>query len=105
MPLDDRGLWAPADFSALRSETFSAPRLGGGLRAQRAYLREPKRDRHGRSYEGRNHALLGQGFHDTREAERLLLEAASERGLSHDAVRIEARPWLNSEIQAGFGPS
>ncbi len=105
MPIDERGLWAPADFSQLRSETFSAPRLGGGLRAQRAYLREPKRDRRGRDYAGRNHALLGQGFHGTREAERLLLDAAAERGLSHESVAIEAQPWLQTEINAGLGPS
>ena len=105
MPLDDRGLWSPADFSRLRSETFSAPQLGRGLRAQRAYLREPRRDRHGRSYVGRNHALLGSGFHDTREAERLLLDAAEEQGLSHEAVAIEAAPWLETEINAGLGPS
>ncbi len=105
MPLDERGLWSPADFSRLRSETFSAPRLGGGLRARRAYLREPKRDRHGREYQGRNHALLGNGFHDVREAERLLLDAADDQGLGHDAVAIEARPWLETEINAGLGPS
>ncbi len=104
MPLDDRGLWSPADFSQLRSETFSAPRLGVGLRAQRAYLREPKRDRHGREYVGRNHALLGSGFHDVDEAERLLLEAADEQGLSHSAIEIEAEPWLETEINAGLGP-
>ncbi len=105
MPLDDRGLWSPADFSQLRSETFSAPRLGRCLRAQRAHLREPKRDCHGREYLGRNHALLGHGFHDVREAERLLLDAADEQGLSHEAVAIEAQPWLETEINAGLGPS
>ena len=105
MPLDDRGLWSPAEFSELRSESFSVPRLGRCLRAQRAYLREAKRDRHGREYLGRNHALLGQGFHGVREAERLLLEAAEERGLSHEAVAIEAEPWLETEINAGLGPS
>ncbi len=105
MPIDDRGLWSPADFSQLRSERFSAPRLGGRLRAQRASLRTPKLDAHGRAYQGRNHALLGQGFHDVREAERLLLEAAEEQGLSHDAVSIEAASWLETEIQSSVGPS
>lgn len=105
MPLDDRGLWSPADFTQLRSERFSAPRLGRGLRARRAYLREPKRDRHGREYQGRNHALLGHGFHDVAEAEQLLLDAAAEQGLSHEAVTIEAEPWLETEINAGHGPS
>ena len=105
MPLDDRGLWSPADFSRLRSETFSAPQLGGGFRARRAHLRVPKRDRHGREYTARDHALLGNGFHDTREAERLLLDAASEQGLSHEAVSIEAESWLETEINAGLGPS
>ena len=105
MPLDERGLWSPADFSRLRSENFSAPRLGGRLRAQRAHLRVPKRDRHGREYIGRDHALLGNGFHDAREAERLLLDAAAEQGLPHEAVSIEAEPWLQTEINAGLGPS
>ena len=105
MPLDERGLWSPADFSRLRSETFSAPRLGGRLRAQRAHLRAPKRDRHGREYIGRDHALLGNGFHDAREAERLLLDAAAEQGLPHESVSIEAEPWLQTEINAGLGPS
>lgn len=105
MPIDDRGLWSPADFSQLRSERFSAPRLGRELRARRACLRETKRDRHGRPYLGRNHALLGSGFHDAREAERLLLDAAAEQGLSHEAVEIEAAPWLETEINAGLGPS
>ncbi len=105
MPLDERGLWSPADFSELRSERFSAPRLGVGLRAQRACLRTPKRDRHGREYLGRGQSLLGHGFHDAREAERLLLEAAEEAGLPHESVEIEARPWLDTEINAGLGPS
>jgi len=105
MPLDDRGLWSPADFSRLRSGTFSAPRLGGGLRAQRACLREPKRDRDGRPYVGRNHHLLGHGLHDIREAERLLIDAADEQGLSHDAIELEAEPWLEAEINASLGPS
>ena len=105
MPLDDRGLWSPADFSQLRSETFSAPRLGRSFRAQRAHLREPKRDQHGREYLGRNHTLLGNGFHDVREAELLLLDAADEQGLPHEAVSIEAQPWLETEINAGLGPS
>ena len=105
MPLDQRGLWSPADFSQLRSETFSAPRLGGGLRARRAYLREPKRDRHGREYLGRNHALLGNGVHDIREAERLLLDAAAEQGLGHESVAIDAQPWLETQINTGLGPS
>ena len=105
MSLDERGLWSPADFSHLRSETFSAPRLGGGLRAERASLRAPKRDRHGRAYQGRNHSLLGRGFHDVREAEQLLLDAAEAQGLSHDSLEIDARPWLETEINAGLGPS
>ncbi len=105
MPLDERGLWSPADFSQLRSTRFTAPRLGGGLRATRACLREPKQDRHGRPYPGRNHALLGHGFHDAREAERLLLDAAAEQGLTHEAVEIETAAWLETEINAGFGPS
>jgi len=104
MPLDERGLWSPADFSRLRSERFSAPRLGCGLRARRAYLREAKADRHGREYLGRGDALLGHGFHEVGEAERLLLEAAAEQGLGHEAVAIEAEPWLETEINAGFGP-
>ncbi len=105
MPLDERGLWSPADFSRARSERYSAPRLGGGLRAERACLRTPKRDRQGREYLGRDHALLGNGFHDVREAERLLLETAEAQGLSHESVAIEARPWLETEISAGLGPS
>ena len=105
MPLDHRGLWSPADFSQLRSRTFAAPRLGCGLRARRAYLREPKRDQHGREYLGRNHALLGHGFHDVREAERLLLDAAAEQELGHDSIEIEGRPWLETDINAGLGPS
>ena len=105
MPLDQRGLWSPADFSQLRSETFSAPQLGGRLRARRAYLREPKRDRHGRDYQGRNHALLGHGFHHTREAERLLLDAAESEGLTHESIQIEAAPWLETEINTSLGPS
>ncbi len=105
MPLDHRGLWSPADFSQLRSRTFATPRLGCGLRARRAYLREPKRDQHGREYVGRNHALLGHGFHDVREAERLLLDAAAEQGLGHDSIEIEGRPWLETDINAGLGPS
>ena len=104
MPLDERGLWSPADFSQLRSERFLAPQLGRGLRARRAFLREPKRDSHGRDYVGRNHALLGHGFHDVREAERLLLDAADEQSLSHNAIAIEAKPWLETEINAGLGP-
>ena len=105
MPLDERGLWSPADFSQSRSERYSAPRLGGGLRAQRAYLKTPKRDRRGREYLGRDHALLGHGFHDLREAERLLLETAAAQGLPHDSLEIEAQPWLATEINAGLGPS
>ena len=105
MPLDERGLWSPADFSQLRSEAFSVPQLGRCLRAQRAWLRETKRDCHGREYVGRNHALLGHGFHDVDEAERLLVDAAEEQGLSHEAVSIEASPWLETEINAGVGPS
>lgn len=105
MPLDERGLWSPADFSGLRSERFAAPRLGTGLRARRAHLRAPKRDRHGREYLGRDHALLGHGFHDVREAERLLLDAAEGLGLPHESVQIDAQPWLDTEINAGLGPS
>ena len=105
MPLDERGLWSPADFSELRSERFATPRLGTGLRARRAHLRKPKRSRQGREYLGRDHALLGHGFHDAREAERLLLDAAESLGLPHDSVQIEAQPWLETEINAGLGPS
>lgn len=105
MPLDDRGLYAPADFSQNRSQAFAAPQLAPSLRAQRARLREPKRDKHGRPYLGRNHALLGHGFHDVQEAERLLLDAAAEVGLAHDAVEIEAAPWLETEINSGLGPT
>ena len=65
----------------------------------------PKRDRHGREYHARDQALLGSGFHDTREAERLLLEAAHEQGLPHEAVSIEAAGWLETEINAGLGPN
>ena len=105
MPLDHRGLWSPADFSTLRSETFSVPQLGAGLRVRHAFLREPQRDRHGRAYDGRAHALLGHGFHDAREAERLLLDAAAQQGLPHDAIQIEAAPWLETEINSSMGPS
>ncbi|MCY3567441.1 MAG: hypothetical protein OXH38_02345 [Chloroflexi bacterium] len=105
MPLDERGLWSPADFSELRSERFSTPRLGTELRARRAHLRGPKRDRHGREYLGRDHALLGHGFHDAREAERLLLDTAAAQGLSHESVDIEAKHWLETEINAGLGPN
>ena len=105
MPIDERGRWSPADFSRTRSQRYSPPSLGGCLRAQRAYLRTPKRDRHGRPYLGRDHALLGHGFHDAREAERLLLEAAAAHGLPHEFIAIEARPWLETDIQAGLGPT
>ncbi len=105
MPLDERGLYAPADFSALRSRRFAAPQVAAGLRVQHGCLREPKQTRQGREYLGRNHHLLGQGFHDSREAERLLLEAAAQEGLPHDSVEIEARPWLETEINAGADPS
>lgn len=105
MPLDDRGLYAPADFSDLRSQRFAAPQVAAGLRVQRGCLREPKRSQQGREYLGRNHHLLGEGFHDAREAERLLLAAAEEEGLPHDSVEIEARPWLETEINASAGPS
>ena len=47
----------------------------------------------------------GHGFHDVREAERLLLDAAAEQGLGHDSIEIEGRPWLETDINAGLGPS
>jgi hypothetical protein len=48
---------------------------------------------------------IRDSFHDVREAERLLLDAAEEQGLSHESVAIEVEPWLESEINAGLGPS
>ena len=101
MPLDERGLYAPADFSALRSSAFDAPRANLGARALRAALRAPKRDKHGRRYSGRDQALLGNGFHSAAEAERLLLEAAEQSGLGHEAVEIDGRHWLRTRINAG----
>lgn len=95
----------PADFSALRSQRYSPPAVNTGVRAVRANLRVPKRDKHGRTYQGRDHHLLGHGFHDSREAERLLLQTAEELGLDHRAVELEARPWLRTQINAGLGPS
>ena len=104
MPLDERGLYAPADFTGLRSQRFSAPRVATGMRVERGCLREPKRSRQGREYLGRNHHLLGQGFHDSREAEQLLLDAAEQEGLGHESIEIEALPWLETEINASAGP-
>ncbi len=104
MPLDERGLYAPADFSDLRSRRFAAPQVAAGLRVQHGCLREPRRDRRGREYLGRNHHLLGQGFHDAREAERLLLQAAEQEALPHSSIELEARPWLETEINASVGP-
>lgn len=101
MPLDERGLYAPADFSALRSLAFDAPRVNSGARALRAALRMPKRDKHGRRYRGRDRSLLGRGHHPAAEAERILLDEADRLGLGHEAVEIEARHWLETEINAG----
>lgn len=101
MPLDERGLYAPADFSALRSSAFDAPRANLGARALRAALRVPKRDKHGRPHLGRDQALLGNGFHSAAEAERLLLDAAEQIGLGHEAVEIDGRHWLRTRINAG----
>ena len=88
-----------------RSQRYAPPAIHSGSRAVRANLRVRKTDRHGRGYVGRDQHLLGQGFHDSREAERLLLDAAEELGLGHDAVELEARHWLETEINAGLGPS
>ena len=101
MPLDERGLYAPADFSGLRSRAFDAPCANFGARALRAALRVPKRDKHGRAYLGRDHALLGNGFHPAAEAERLLLDAAEQIGAAHDAIEIDGRHWLRTPINAG----
>ena len=101
MPLDERGLYAPADFSALRSRAFDAPRFNSGARALRAALRMPKRDKHGRRYRGRGRSLLGRGHHPAAEAERILLDDADRLGLGHEAVEIEAGHWLATEINAG----
>lgn len=87
-----------------RSQRYGLPAINTGSRAVRANLRVGKTDRHGRGYVGRDQHLLGQGFHDSREAERLLLDAAEELGLGHDAVELEARHWLETEINAGLGP-
>ena len=48
---------------------------------------------------------VGHGFHDSREAERLLLESADELGLDHHALELDTRHWLETDINAGFGPS
>lgn len=89
----------------LRSRRYSPPAISTGARAVRANLRVPKTDRHGRRYIGRDQHLLGHGFHDSREAERLLLDAAEQLGLDHRAVELDARHWLETEINAGLGPS
>ena len=93
------------DFSPLRSRRYAPPAINTGVRAVRANLRVAKTDKHGRPYIGRDQHLLGQGFHDGREAERLLLDAADQLGLDHQAVELEARHWLQTEINAGLGPS
>lgn len=89
----------------LRSRRYAPPAINSGVRAVRANLRVAKTDKHGRRYIGRDQHLLGQGFHDGREAERLLLAAADELGLDHRAVELDARHWLETEINAGLGPS
>ncbi len=88
-----------------RSRRYQPPAISTGTRATRANLRVAKTDKHGRGYEGRDQHLLGHGFHDSREAERLLLEGADELGLGHRAVELDTRPWLETDINAGFGPS
>ena len=88
-----------------RSRRYAPPAVSTGTRAVRANLRVAKTDRHGRRYTGRDQHLLGQGFHDSREAERLLLDAAEQLGLDHRAVELNARHWLETEINAGLGPS
>ena len=93
------------DFSHLRSRRYQPPAINTGVRAVRANLRVAKTDKHGRTYIGRDQHLLGQGFHDGREAERLLLDAADQLGLDHKAVELDARHWLETEINAGLGPS
>lgn len=93
------------DIDRLRSRRYSPPAINCGVRAVRANLRVAKTDKHGRRYLGRDQHLLGQGFHDGREAERLLLAAADELGLDHHAVELDARHWLETEINAGLGPS
>ena len=93
------------DIDRLRSRRYSPPAINCGVRATRANLRVAKTDKHGRPYIGRDQHLLGQGFHDGREAERLLLAAADELGLDHHAVELDARHWLETEINAGLGPS
>lgn len=93
------------DTDRLRSRRYSPPAINCGVRATRANLRVAKTDKHGRRYIGRDQHLLGQGFHDGREAERLLLAAADELGLDHRAVELDARHWLETEINAGLGPS
>lgn len=93
------------DLNRLRSRRYAPPAINSGVRAVRANLRVAKTDKHGRRYIGRDQHLLGQGFHDGREAERLLLAAADELGLDHRAVELEARHWLETEINAGLGPS
>ncbi len=88
-----------------RSRRYHLPAISTGTRATRANLRVAKTDKHGRGYQGRDQHLLGHGFHDSREAERLLLESAGELGLDHRAVELDTRPWLETDINAGFGPS
>lgn len=94
-----------SDIDRLRSRRYAPPAINSGVRAVRANLRVAKTDKHGRRYIGRDQHLLGQGFHDGREAERLLLAAADELGLDHRAVELDARHWLQTEINAGLGPS
>ena len=107
MPLDEQGLWQPAEssFAALRSCRYGAPAVASGRRAVSAGLRTPRVDAHGRPYMGRGVRLLGGGVHDAREAERLLLDAAAEEGVSHDEIELETKPWLETEIQSSQGPS
>ncbi len=93
------------DLDRLRSRRYAPPAINTGVRAVRANLRVAKTDKHGRPYIGRDQHLLGQGFHDSREAERLLLDAADQLGLDHKAVELDARHWLETEINAGLGPS
>ena len=104
MPLDERGLYAPADFSALRSRAFDAPRVNSGARALRAALRMPKRDKHGRRYRGRDRSLLGHGHHPAAEAERILLDEADRLGLGPAAI-VQGRvgPPLEATFGVGLG--
>ena len=93
------------DTTPRRSRRYHPPALNTGSRAVRANLRVPKTDRRGRAYLGRDHHLLGHGFHDSREAERLLLDAAEQLGLDHHALELHTQPWLRTDINAGLGPS